>query len=675
METCRKSLEKCFSSGQIERLLNPHKNLRKWSAEDIAYAISLRSVSPKAYRYLRANALPLPALSTLRKWASSFNLSPGLLTNVINLMQKMSFQLKDIEKLCVLSFDEIHLSNRIDINKKDEQVIGPHKTCQTVMARGLISNWKQPVFYDFDQPMKKEILNQIISALFNAGFTVVAIVSDMGPMNMKYFSEMNIAHDKDCSFPHPCNESMRIFLFVDVPHLIKLLRNHFIDQGFLLNGTFMDKSCFESLLDISTSELSIVHKVSKYHIELKGTERQKVRPAVQLLSNSVSKAVSYCGKSGLMPSELPWEQVSDFVQLINRWFDVMNSKTKIRANEPSKNAFGINLKDQKEVLEKTSNVIKTLRVGKHKSLIQFQKGILLSNRSIVELFLYLQKRHSDVQYILTTRLNQDILENFFSYMRGMGSSNDHPNPLDFIYRMRWFILGKHSASVFTENRNTEETGEQCLIQPLEQTSEHPEFEELNCITADMFGNISTGAECLENSREFQDEENLIPYSFINPCYEKCHTDGPDMSQEALELLGLKEKINNDSLTYIAGYVAHKFKKKYNLGTEVLPASSKDLDWLQFISRGGLLRPNNSFLQAAQIMETEFQKMHGNTLSREKGIFKTLTQRTIQKIENPIPYDALHCLCRTRTYIRLREINKQISFHNLKNRMEKKLISS
>lgn len=60
-------LEKMFTPGQIRMLLNSSKNI-KWSSEDIASAISLQSVSPKAYRYLK-NVLhiPLPGLSTLRR--------------------------------------------------------------------------------------------------------------------------------------------------------------------------------------------------------------------------------------------------------------------------------------------------------------------------------------------------------------------------------------------------------------------------------------------------------------------------------------------------------------------------------------------------------------------------------------------------------------------------------
>jgi len=53
-------------------------------------------------------------------------------------MLGMDMDTKD--KLTVLSFDEMYLSQQIDFDKSKEQVIGPHKTVQVVMARGLVSS-------------------------------------------------------------------------------------------------------------------------------------------------------------------------------------------------------------------------------------------------------------------------------------------------------------------------------------------------------------------------------------------------------------------------------------------------------------------------------------------------------------------------------------------------------
>ena len=101
-------LSKLLTPGQIRKLKNSGKNI-KWKPEDIVAAISLRSVSPKCYRYLRANNYPLPALSTLRTWAATFSVEEGTLHNVLKIMSTMSGEFKEAERLCVLSFDEIYM--------------------------------------------------------------------------------------------------------------------------------------------------------------------------------------------------------------------------------------------------------------------------------------------------------------------------------------------------------------------------------------------------------------------------------------------------------------------------------------------------------------------------------------------------------------------------------------
>lgn len=73
-------------------------------------------------------------------------------------------------------------------------------------------------------------------------------------------------------------------------------------------------------------------------------------------------------------------------------------------------------------------------LGRRLTLLKFQKGILICNKSLVEMFLYLQKNHSSkvfpVNYILTRRLSQDVLENLFSYLRIMGGGYDHLTPVE-----------------------------------------------------------------------------------------------------------------------------------------------------------------------------------------------------------------------------------------------------
>nr|CAH7721647.1 unnamed protein product [Callosobruchus chinensis] len=75
-------------------------------------------------------------------------------------------------------------------------------------------------------------------------------------------------------------------------------------------------------------------------------------------------------------------------------------------------------------------------------------------------------------------------------------------------------------------------------------------------------------------------------------------------------------------------------------------------------RGNLLNANENMLQATKILDSEFNIMHGTSLSNGKHLFKTLAECTLSNLADPsdIPYEVILCLARTRTYIRLRDIN-------------------
>lgn len=61
---------------------------------------------------------------------------------------------------------------------------------------------------------------------------------------------------------------------------------------------------------------------------------------------------------------------------------------------------------------------------------------------MLEMYEYLNSQYN-LEYILTYRLNKDVL-NFFSYIRAMDGTNDHPCAIDCKYRLRRFVLDKYS---------------------------------------------------------------------------------------------------------------------------------------------------------------------------------------------------------------------------------------
>lgn len=76
--------------------------------------------------------------------------------------------------------------------------------------------------------MTQNVLFEILINLHEAKYNVIAMVSDMGSTNIGLWRALNISTD-NVAFCHPVT-TKNIYVFADVPHLLKLARNHFIDQ-------------------------------------------------------------------------------------------------------------------------------------------------------------------------------------------------------------------------------------------------------------------------------------------------------------------------------------------------------------------------------------------------------------------------------------------------------------
>ena len=123
----RNSLSKYFSSSQITSILTA-KPVKLLQDEDISKALTLRSLSPKAYRYLREKVgFPFPSSSTLHRWVSKLNVEPGVLHSVVKMLQHKADSMSEPDRLCVLSFDETSVSQEWTYDKGADTLYGPKK--------------------------------------------------------------------------------------------------------------------------------------------------------------------------------------------------------------------------------------------------------------------------------------------------------------------------------------------------------------------------------------------------------------------------------------------------------------------------------------------------------------------------------------------------------------------
>ncbi|KAF0310977.1 Transposable element P transposase [Amphibalanus amphitrite] len=159
------------------------------------------------------------------------------------------------ERLCILMFDEMKVSNLMDYDPREDQVVGPHKYLQQVMVRSLVGNWRLPLFFDFDRPMTADLLFDLVRQAESAGALVTGVVSDLGPTNQGLWRALGIAHNRRTSSTNPADPNRQVWVFADTPHMIKLARNHLLDEGLVLpGGGRLDRAFFTEVLSIDASD-------------------------------------------------------------------------------------------------------------------------------------------------------------------------------------------------------------------------------------------------------------------------------------------------------------------------------------------------------------------------------------------------------------------------------------
>lgn len=619
----RDILHPYFTDTQIDYFLTQDP-VRKWSEDDIARALAFRAISPNGYKYVREQLnLPYPSTSTLKRWTQSYHFEPGLQDIVLKLMKKRGENMTTGEKACVISFDEMKITKAWEFRRTDETILSPHNYVQVVMVRGILGRWKQVVYYGFDEKITPDLLMEIIKAVEQSGFEVHATVCDMGSSNYSLLNKLGISKDVN-TFLNPCDNSRKVHVFLDAPHLLKLVRNHFLDSGFQTNNdNHINCEPIRELMLVDNGNLKLAPKLKSQHLSVKGTERQRVKFAVQLLSGTVAKALTFLGNHGDIKSK-NWSQTADFIRLINDWFDIFNSSIKIDC-AGKRHSFQ-KYDKQLDTLSKITETIKGLRVsGK---FLPFQKGILISCQSLKTLYNSLHERFS-MSYILTRRLNQDVLEHFFSVIRQMGRCHDHPTPLSFQHRLKIYIMGKETTAL-SSNTNTAECESTPSvaggIQEITDASESTISHEDSCLTSHVFTPDLkvTASEC-ENSAEV-DFELRFP------------------EEEAID--------------HFLGFIVHKFQAKYPyLGAVLTNVNEGSTSWDAHISKGGLKILHPSYRDFFLTLEQNFREYHGVSLKEGKGAIEGVLKRV--SIPNDIPREVASYFVRCRIYFRIKELNCKI----------------
>ena len=317
-----------------------------------------------------------------------------------------------------------------------------------MMVRGLYGKYKIPIWAGYDKKVTKDILEKAIKELTEAGYHVQAVVCDMGGNNKEGRKSLGITIEKPC-FDNPFRPGCKVYFYHCTPHLVKNMRNHFLSQGFVLStGARVGK---EHLIRVrekmysNDNELTPSSKLTDQHIA--PPDEQKVSFATQLFSNTNSKCIDQ-----LFPKDITMQELSQFFKYANDFFDIFNATEEVhKRGNPLGNAYGLdaeNTEAQDEVLQYWKEEITSLRArwenkeGLKNKIQPWQEGMLMNINALKPMFDELKREYpGQIDYILTYRLNQDCLEQFFSVLRAMGGSYTKFGALEGLRRIRSYLLG------------------------------------------------------------------------------------------------------------------------------------------------------------------------------------------------------------------------------------------
>ncbi|CAL8069003.1 unnamed protein product [Orchesella dallaii] len=439
--------------------------------------------------------------------------------------------------------------------------------------------------------------------------------------------ELGITEEKTY-FSNPFN-SKKVFWFYDAPHLLKLLRNHILDDGLVLScGKTLQKKDFEKLLKLDCRDYKVCYKLTSAHLTVEGRERQRVYYATQLISRSTALAMRMLCEDK--------KEVADFIELMNDWFDIFNSR---HPKDPVRKPFGIDLDNQLRTLDLAYKEISAFRpIGKSK--LPFQSGMLINISSLKGVYEELSGEPVRAVYVITKSFNQDCLENCFSVVRATGRYHDTPNAYEAMCRLKTVMLGWN----FRENSTFVSTSME-------------ESQPTTFLSTMLLGSLRSTPLQNENEESVNDEsspEDYVPDKSLDE----------DNWYAFYNSLDSTEKCEFGGKEYIYGFIAKKLKKKFpNLTLGVTRYVEREpKSWIQLKSRGGLTIPSYDWVNACERMDKVFVEYHTRDgllhINQKPGAIRGLTKKMFN-IFPDIPEPAVRLFVRTRTFIRINHINDQI----------------
>ena len=456
-----------FSETQVNVYLrydkekNPHPRSRKWSSKDLLLAKQIQSIGTKALEFARINlGVPLPSETCLYEKFKFMKIERGYVKPSILYLKSLMPRLSPSERLGAIKFDEMKIKETAIYDSRLDCLFGPNKYVQEILVRGIFGKWQYPIYIDYDMALTKSHYMECVLHLEAIGLKVLISSCDQGPRNISLANDLGINSD-NVSVPNPYDESRFVLFVFDWVHIFKNIRNHFLDDFFkLLSEDFVfSKDDFEELLTKVNGVCLKMINLKPMHINCQQSDRQNVRLAKELLSESVSILLKE-----LFPECPKKQKLSEIVFALDQAWNVLTSKN-AESSDFSKCAFRAHLEQQLSCLNDLSLMFEDMefmkRDGKNPKWgkIPSQKNAQITIKGVIKLQEILSEKYGEPKFgaEITT---QDDLEREFGINRGHGNDRN-PSALQFNDRTCNIVIQSILKDVNFDIFSLEEMIEKC----------------------------------------------------------------------------------------------------------------------------------------------------------------------------------------------------------------------
>lgn len=450
-----------FIKTQIKSSARKKRGYR-WSNDEIQFALTLFHSSPKCYRIL-VKSFALPAVRTLRRAMQNIQIYPGFHESILAALKEKVGSMSEKQKLCALVFDEMSIKEHLSYNAQTDRIEGFENLgtfgssdhianhAGVFMIRGIIEKWKQAVGYFLTSgPVSGKTLKDLtlscVTKLQDIGLHVVLLICDQGSNNMQMIKKLGVSAEN----PFFMHNDKKVFVTHDPPHLIKNIRNNFKKSGFIVDTDTIKWEYVEQFQKFNSSmSIKLAPKLTERHITIPPFSAMRVRLATQVLSHSVAAGIATLCELEKMESDA--RPTAEFIEHFDSLFDVFNSRV-LRTSKKMRSAVTPS-SEHHTFLRTSLDWLQKIKQAKNGKTLPCLTGWRLAINCLLNLWSHLNTQFG-VSFLLTSRLNQDCIENFFSQIRNKGGNRDNPDAVQF--RAAYRAIAVDSIFVLSSSSNCEE---------------------------------------------------------------------------------------------------------------------------------------------------------------------------------------------------------------------------